>query len=577
MRIKQSTWDLMKELKIAKLTRRGCRAGRGKLRSIPVCINNRPVAKQNKIEHYRPKELVTVNLKTGAQTRQTKPALKSRIATWNAQSVINKTADVCDFIINHKLDILTITEAWFKGDERDHLFFADITNTLPDFQIHQLPRSGKSCGGICVILRKGYDVKTTSHKYNTFECLELSISNGLKDAIRLFVIYRPGSVKVTKEFFTEFSTLLEYTTVASDHLILTGDFNIHMDVPDDLGTKAMNDILQSAGLIQHVTEPTHIRGHMLDLLITRDLHYDYVFNTSVKHDLPSDHSGVISDVLISRPDITKRIIKTRRLRGIDMEVFRADVSESLIVDQSNDIETMVSSYDSTLRTLLDVHAPEKTREISLRPKAPWYTESLRRVKTEKRKAERKWLKSRLSVDKEALREKCRQYKRDLDDAKRDYYCEQISGCDTRQMFRLVNNLSVYKSSNTLPSHVSKKELANRFCKFFDEKIKKIRVALDLAIPSSSTPSSSVNLKEQRCTSSFTDFQPLSCEEVLKIVKRSQVKTCSLDPLPACITKNALSELVSPITTIVNTSLGSGVFPDSLKQALVTPLLKKNWS
>ena len=44
----------------------------------------------------------------------------------------------------HKLDMLTITEAWCKGDERDHFFFADITNTLPDFQIHQLPRTGKS-------------------------------------------------------------------------------------------------------------------------------------------------------------------------------------------------------------------------------------------------------------------------------------------------------------------------------------------------------------------------------------------------------------------------------------------------
>ena len=127
-----------------------------------------------------------------------------------------------------------------------------------------------------------------------------------------------------------------------------------MDVPDDLGTRAMNNILQSAGLTQHVTEPTHIRGHMLDLLITRDLHYDYVFNTSVKHDLPSDNSGVISDV-----HITKHVIKARKLREIDMEAFRTDISSKfLVVDQSNDIEAMVSSYD----TLLDVHATEKKKE-----------------------------------------------------------------------------------------------------------------------------------------------------------------------------------------------------------------------
>ncbi|XP_072016947.1 uncharacterized protein [Amphiura filiformis] len=470
-RIKQPVWDLLKELKIAKQTRRGCRAGKGKQRSIPVCINNRPV-KRFQSEQYRPKELVTIKLETGAQISTSKPVLKSRIATWNGQSVIEKAADVCDFILNEKLDILAITEAWWKGDERDHTFLADITNTLPDHQIHYLPRSGKSGGGICVILRKGYGVKTTPHKYSSFECLELSISNGLKDVVNLIVIYRSGSANLTKQFFSDFSCLLESTAGASEHLIITGDFNIHMDVPDDLGTRTMNDILQSAGLTQHVTEPTHIKGHMLDLLITRDLHYDYVFNTYVQWGLPSDHAAVISDVMISRPETSKRVIKSRKLREINMETLRKEVSDCLDLDQSSDVNAMVLSYDSTLRALIDAHAPEKTREVSLRPKAPWYTESLRRAKTEKRQAERKWLKSRLTVDKEIHREKCRQYKNDLHSAKRDYYCDQISGCDTKQMFRLVNRLSVYKPPNALPSHTSKKDLANTFCKFFDEKIKK---------------------------------------------------------------------------------------------------------
>ena len=63
------------------------------------------------------------------------------------------------------------------------------------------------------------------------------------------------------------------------------------------------------------------------------------------------------------------------------------------------------------------------------------------------------------------------------------------------------------------------------------------------------------------------------KNVLKVIKQSQIKTCSLDPLPACLTKDILPEMISPITTIVNKSLQCGVFPD--KQALVTPLLKKS--
>ena len=102
-----------------------------------------------------------------------------------------------------------------------------------------------------------------------------------------------------------------------------------------------------------------------------------------------------------------RMINSRKLCEIDMEVLRKEVSDRLDVDQSDDVDTMALSYDSTLRTLLDAHAPEKSHVISLRPKAPWYSESLRRAKAETGKAERKWLKSRLSVDKDILLEKCR--------------------------------------------------------------------------------------------------------------------------------------------------------------------------
>ena len=37
-------------------------------------------------------------------------------------------------------------------------------------------------------------------------------------------------------FFEEFSTLLENLTVAPEYLLLTGDFNFHLEVPPDPDT-----------------------------------------------------------------------------------------------------------------------------------------------------------------------------------------------------------------------------------------------------------------------------------------------------------------------------------------------------
>ena len=76
-------------------------------------------------------------------------------------------------------------------------------------------------------------------------------------------------------------------------------------------------------------------------------------------------------------------------------------------------------------------------------------------------------------------------------------------------------------------------------------------------------------------SKLLTFTPATEDEVLKIIKSSSKASCSLDPLPTkLLTDHFLPELVPIITDIVNSSLASGVFPSTLKTALVKPLLKK---
>ena len=71
------------------------------------------------------------------------------------------------------------------------------------------------------------------------------------------------------------------------------------------------------------------------------------------------------------------------------------------------------------------------------------------------------------------------------------------------------------------------------------------------------------------------FEPASEDEVLKVIKSLSKASCSLDPLPTrLLTEHFLPELLPVITDIVNMSLENGIFPESLKTALVRPLLKK---
>jgi hypothetical protein len=68
---------------------------------------------------------------------------------------------------------------------------------------------------------------------------------------------------------------------------------------------------------------------------------------------------------------------------------------------------------------------------------------------------------------------------------------------------------------------------------------------------------------------------VSVKSVTEIILAYSAKSCCLDPLPTPLLKKFLSVLAVPITRIVNASLASGLVPDSLKHAVITPLIKKS--
>ena len=74
--------------------------------------------------------------------------------------------------------------------------------------------------------------------------------------------------------------------------------------------------------------------------------------------------------------------------------------------------------------------------------------------------------------------------------------------------------------------------------------------------------------------SFTHFNVLSCDNVKRLVKKSAIKSCTLDPSPTSLLKEHLEDFIPILTDIINSSLQCGKFPDILKNATVRPLLKK---
>ena len=89
----------------------------------------------------------------------------------------------------------------------------------------------------------------------------------------------------------------------------------------------------------------------------------------------------------------------RKLNSVNVVSLNEDLATSeLRQNPSDDLQELVSSYNNTLMAALDKHAPLITRTIVQRPRVPWFSQEIRKAKRQRRKAEKRWRKSRLESD-----------------------------------------------------------------------------------------------------------------------------------------------------------------------------------
>ena len=70
---------------------------------------------------------------------------------------------------------------------------------------------------------------------------------------------------------------------------------------------------------------------------------------------------------------TKKLL-TRSFKSIDWDTFAIDIANlPLLSAPSCDLDGLVEQYNNGLRSVLDSHAPVRTRSVTLRPVNRWMT------------------------------------------------------------------------------------------------------------------------------------------------------------------------------------------------------------
>ena len=240
----------------------------------------------------------------------------------NAQSLRNKTSALSEFVSSNDLDIIGVTETWLQPSDTQGLM-DEIT--YAGFQLHHVPHRNKKGGGVVVFVLTVCIGQTDQHV--TFEHITVKLSDRQSSQLMIHTIYRPPSTSKRK-FIEEFNCFMELAALSPHENIILGDVNIQLD-SQNCWNDNFNTILMDFDFIQHVTTPTHIQGHILDVLCTCKC-----LTSSGHHyvkDSISDHRVFFTTTFPVKNSCIVKRLKIRKLGKINKTKFMSDIVNSELI------------------------------------------------------------------------------------------------------------------------------------------------------------------------------------------------------------------------------------------------------
>ncbi|XP_046638649.1 uncharacterized protein LOC124316751 [Daphnia pulicaria] len=400
-----------------------------------------------------------------SRSRKRKRRFGTRLCLINAGSVVNKLESFTTVFSDHSPDVVALTETWLTHVNGDQI----LSSMVPGgFSFIQVPRpSSRRGGGVAVVFKStiAATLVTDSQAYDSFEYMDVRLKFGTR-TLRLLVVYRPPRCSES-DFLRDFSCVLEILLVTRDDVLIVGDFNLHVDDEHDQYGRSFMSLIDSCGLQQHVVGPTHERSathkrHTLDLVLSRQRNH-LVSKVCVGPRVISDHHPVLCVLDLHPPRwLTKKLL-TRSLKSIDWDKFATAIANlPLLSAPSDNLDGLVEQYNNGLRAVLDLHAPVRTRTVTLWPVNRWMTTEILDTKTKLRHFERCWRSRQLAIDFEIFQTHLLAYSEMLKAARTLFFSTEVRQCrgDMRALYRLVGDLMGSTTKPSLPTRSSDQEVAD---------------------------------------------------------------------------------------------------------------------
>ena len=228
---------------------------------IPPCLNCGANVQQNSpvdINNHVSSNVTSTNSSLHTNSFVNPRSTFLNCAVFNSRSVRNKIESITDHVVENDIGPCSVTETCLN--DADSASIAQLSVAGYFFKKQSQNRGGgtlNSASRLCQRFISGWEGK---------QVLRIFWVDQLKCTITLHVIvYRPPYSSIhpvsASVFFDEFLQFLENVVMCPEVLVISGDFNFHLDDLRDNDTKKFMDLLETFSLSQHVSGPTHLSGH----------------------------------------------------------------------------------------------------------------------------------------------------------------------------------------------------------------------------------------------------------------------------------------------------------------------------
>ena len=436
-------------------------------------------------------------------------------------------------------------------------------------------------GGGLIICIKSY-LSFTHHvdmESNDLESIWVEFKHNKQKSFYISYCYRPPSSTI--DWIAKFENNIEKAISDNREIMILGDLNFNLLPEQQSATKSWMRMINARNFQQLITKPTRVTDISETLIdhvysnIPENVSENAVPNFCLSDQFPVCFTRKMNSSCPNGP--IHKTINYRDTKKFDETLFLQDLENRpwFMVNSSTDANEALEIFTTLFMSALQSHAPKKSRRVKHHVQPNWINpQILQAIKTRDKHKKDKNI--------EQYKHWRNKVKSLINQSKTDYFSETINNNhnNPRQLWKNLHDITGKRkdhqtafinddSGNTI---FDPEITVNTFNRFFTSMYEQYQ----------STDSNEYDTTtiDHNIESKIPDNIEFSISRVSTAFVKSQLenlktnKATGIDDISAKFLKMAATIICKPLSHLLNLSIQTGIYPEMLKKAKVTPIFKK---